>query len=120
MHELNDFEQVERIKARFRQYGLPVLIGLGVVLFISAIVYFFYQKQAAKLIENATYYQKITIALQSPTVTMSEVNALAEPLFQRPGKGPYAQLAALQLAKQAVDTGQLTKIICFGQRNIHN
>lgn len=108
MHELNDFEQIERIKARFRQYGLPVLIGLAFVLFISAIVYFFYQKQAARLIEHATDYQKITTALQSPTVTVSELNALAEPLFDRPGKGPYAQLAALQLAKQAVDTGQWT------------
>jgi predicted negative regulator of RcsB-dependent stress response len=108
MHELSDFEQVERIKAGFRQYGIPVLIGLTLALLISAIVYFFHQKQAAKLIENATYYQKITTALQSSTMTLSEVNALAEPLFQRPGKGPYAQLAALQLAKQAVNTGQLT------------
>lgn len=108
MHELTDFEPIERIKAGFRQYGIPLLLTLAFVLLISAIAYFFYQKQAARFIENATDYQKVTTALQSPMATLSEVSTLAKPLFQRSGSGPYAQLAALQLAKQAVNAGQLT------------
>jgi predicted negative regulator of RcsB-dependent stress response len=107
MHELTDLEQVERIKTVFRQYGWPTLIGLMGALFLGALVYFFQQRQEAILIQNASYYQKITTALQK-NASLSSAKALAEPLFHKPGKGPYAQLAALALAKQAVEQGQLT------------
>lgn len=108
MHELTDLEQVERIKTVFRQYGWPTLIGLAGALFLAALVYFFQQRQEAILIQNASYYQKITTALQNASLSPSSAKALAEPLFYKPGKGPYAQLAALALAKQAVEQGQLT------------
>lgn len=102
---LSDQEQIQMLKSWWKQYGMSLVIGLCV--FLSASYgwrywqqYLTHQKETASLI----YSEVINL---NDMNKVDEVKLLTENLLKDYPRTVYASLAALTVAKDAVEAGKL-------------
>lgn len=106
MNELIAIEQAEYVKKWCREYGFGILLGIIFAIFISWSWNYWHQSKENNLLKASMQYEHLVseIALSKNTVTL---NSLAEGLLRNFANTPYASLAALQLAKVAVNQNNL-------------
>lgn len=93
-------EQIEQLKRLWRQYGLPIIIGVVLALGLSYIWHAWQNKQQLYRERAADiYWQMLADADNS--------DEQAKSLMTDYKNTPYASIAAMQLAKQAVTKGDL-------------
>ena len=105
MAQQYDDDDLDRLKHWWQDYGNYLLAGLvfGLALVLG---WRFYQgNQTTKSIKAAEYYEQLNIALERGDV--ASVQSLEQTLKERFPGSPYAVLAELMLARQAVDQADL-------------
>ncbi len=99
-------EQVEHLKQLWRQYGNPLVWGLILALGLSYGWHYWQQRQQDYAARASLIFQQLlNSAEQNKT---DDLQAQAEQLTQNYSRTPYAMLAAMQLAKQAVQENKLS------------
>jgi predicted negative regulator of RcsB-dependent stress response len=93
-------EQVEQLKKWWKEYGLAIIIGIVLAL-VLGFGWRSYQQHHEHKLEHAStkYEQLLTNVVNGNTAA---VEAQAKHLMSRYPHTPYAELAALQLARQMV------------------
>lgn len=108
MNEFIAIEQAEYVKKWCREYGFGVLIGIIFAVFISwGWNYWRQEKENNLLIASMQYERLVTLITKGEKI--STLNTLADGLLKNYSYTPYASLAALQLAKLAVNQNNLTE-----------
>lgn len=105
MAQQYDEDDLERLKHWWQDYGNYLLAGLvfGLVLVLG---WRFHQSsQTTQAIKAAEYYEQLSIALERGDA--ESVQSLEQTLRERFSGSPYAVLAELMLARQAVDRADL-------------
>lgn len=98
-------EQIDQLKSLWRQYGKPIIVGVILALVMSyGWNYWQSQQDAYRIQASVIYSQLLNNAEHDDTLG---VESQAKQLMSKFKKTPYAILAALQLAKQAVVTNNL-------------
>jgi predicted negative regulator of RcsB-dependent stress response len=108
MNELVAIEQAEYVKKWCREYGFGILIGIIFAIFISWGWNYWRQAQENNLLIASMQYEHLVSAITSSENTPT-LNSLADGLLKNYPYTPYASLAALQLAKLAVNQNNLTE-----------
>ncbi len=107
MNELATIEQAERIKKYCREYGVSAVLGIIFAILISWVWHYWRQAQENYLLRASMQYERLLAAtVKNENIPMQ--NSLAEGLLKNYPHTPYAVLAALLLAKQAVNQNNLT------------
>jgi predicted negative regulator of RcsB-dependent stress response len=98
---LTEQEQVEQLKKWFQLYGIPALLGVlaGVIIFYG---WNYYQSYRSRILSHASrvYDEMLTDRAQN---NIKETAVQAEKLFSHYPSTPYGEMAALMLAREAVD-----------------
>lgn len=106
MNELVAIEQAEYVKKWCREYGFGILLGIIFALVISWSWNYWYQSKENNLLKASMQYEHLV-----SEITLNEniftPNSLADELLKNFANTPYASLAALQLAKVAVNQNKL-------------
>lgn len=99
-------EQIEQLKRWWHQYGKSTL-AVVIIGFLISWGWHAWQKQHERLLQTASvvYERLLTSVIRDDQVA---VQKQATRLFQHYPRTPYAQLAALILARKAVYDGDLT------------
>ena len=108
MNELIALEQAESVKKWFREYGLGILVGIIFAVFISWGWNYWRQTKENNLLIASMQYERL-VALIGKDEKISILNSVADGLLKNYAYTPYASLAALQLAKLAVNQNNLTE-----------
>lgn len=108
MNELIALEQAESVKKWCREYGLGILVGIIFAVFISWGWNYWRQTKENNLLIASMQYERL-IASIAKGEKISILNNLADGLLKNYANTPYASLAALQLAKLAVNQNNLTE-----------
>jgi predicted negative regulator of RcsB-dependent stress response len=99
-------EQIEQIKQLWRQYGLPLVIGV-VIASLAVFGWRYWQQQRTLVAENASQlYQQLLYQQDA-----EQTRAVGESLIEKFSQTPYAAAAALLLAEQAVQEETLVDAI---------
>ncbi|BBB14742.1 transmembrane protein [Candidatus Rickettsiella viridis] len=107
MNELAELEQAERIKGWCREYGVGIMLGIVFAIVGSIGWHYWQQTRENNAVNAAMVYESFVASIQKNNLTT--VEAIAKSLLQNYPKTPYASLAALQLAKQAVNQNNLSE-----------
>lgn len=101
----SDKEQVQQFQVWLKQYGYYILFAILVVV-ITNVGWRYWQQQRYSNLEHATmiYTQMLTALEQQKK---DEVKLFGEKLITSYAKSPYASLAALMLAKNEAQAGNL-------------
>ncbi len=108
MNELIAIEQAKAVKKWCREYGLGIVIGIIFAVFISWGWNYWHQTKENNLFIASMQYERL-VASMAKGEKISILNNLADGLLRNYANTPYASLAALQLAKLAVNQNDLTK-----------
>lgn len=97
---LTEQEQVQQLKNWIKQYGFTILTGILIALLISS-GWRYWQSYRNKILSHASviYDEMLTLRAQNNTEGAS---VQAKKLISHYSKTPYAQMAALMLAREAV------------------
>lgn len=97
---LTEQEQVQQLKNWIKQYGTTILAGIIIALIISA-GWRYWQSYRYKILSHASvvYDEMLTLRAQNNT---DGASVQAKKLISHYPKTPYAPMAALMLARQAV------------------
>jgi len=97
---LTEQEQIQQLKNWIKQYGLTVLAGIVLALFISS-GWRYWQTYRNKILSHASviYDEMLTLRAQN---NVEGASVQAKKLLSHYPKTPYAAMAALMLARQAV------------------
>lgn len=106
MNELAEIEQADRIKKWCREYGLGIIVGILLAIFVSWSWSYWRQEQENKLLAGSIQYEYLLTAIMRNESTTT-LNTLASALLKNYSYSPYASLAALYLAKRAVNQNNL-------------
>jgi predicted negative regulator of RcsB-dependent stress response len=108
VNERVELEQVERIKKWCRDYGVGIIMGISFAIVITIGWRYWQQTQEDNLVMASLKYNNLLNAMvdQSKQAT---AESIASGLLRNYPKTPYASLAALQLARQAVYQNKLTE-----------
>lgn len=102
MNELAAIEQANRIKKWCSEYGISIITAIIIVTIISWGWNYWRQEQENKLLVASQQYE-ILLAATMHDASTTTLNSLASGLLKNYSYSPYASLAALQLAKRAVE-----------------
>ena len=108
MNELVELEQAERIKKWCRDYGVGIIMGIIFAIVATVGWRYWQQTQEENLLTASMSYENLLGGLADKN-KVAIVDTTAKTLLQKYPQTPYASLAALQLAKQAVYQNQLTE-----------
>lgn len=102
---VSDIEQIEQFKQWWQQYGKMLLLVIAAT-FLASWGWHAWQRQHERLLQTASvvYERLLTSIIRDDQVT---VQNQATRLFKHYPHTPYAQLAALILARKAVYDGDL-------------
>lgn len=106
MNELAELEQAERIKGWCREYGLGTMLGI-IFAIVASIGWHYWQQARENNAVNATIQYESLLNASMSKSNIATVESIAKGLLQNYPQTPYASLAALQLAKQAVNQNNL-------------
>lgn len=106
MNELTAIEQAENVKKWCREYGIGILIGIIFAVLITWGWNYWRQEKENNLLLASMQYERLmaSIAMDEKNTIL---NSLADALLKNYPYTPYASLAALQLAKLAVNENNL-------------
>ncbi|MFZ0219989.1 MAG: tetratricopeptide repeat protein [Candidatus Aquirickettsiella sp.] len=107
MNELFAIEQAEYVKKWCREYGVGILMGIIIAVFICWGWNYWHQAKENNLLTASMQYERLVVAITTNENTMA-LNSLADGLLKKYPYTPYASLAALQLAKLAVNQNNLS------------
>lgn len=97
---LTEQEQIQQLKNWIKQYGMTILIGIFIAIAItSAFRYWEYRHQ--KMLRHASAIFDEMIAMRAQNNTQGTLQQ-ARKLLEHYTKTPYADMAALMLAREAV------------------
>lgn len=100
MDYMNENEQVEQLKKWWREYGVAMIVGILIAV-IGGFGWHGWQQHREKVLNHASMrYEQLLTSIMNGETTTAETRA--NRLIARYPHTPYAQLAALQLARQAV------------------
>jgi predicted negative regulator of RcsB-dependent stress response len=104
MEYMSESEQVEQLKKWWHEYGVAAIIGILIAV-IGGFGWHGWQQHREKVLNHASmrYEQLLSSIVNGETYA---VEVRANRLITRYPHTPYAQLAALQLARQAVYQGK--------------
>lgn len=108
MNELIAIEQSESVKKWCREYGFGILIGIIFAVFISWGWNYWRQTKENNLLIASMQYEQLVASIAKDE-KISILNSFADQLLKNYAYTPYASLAALQLAKLAVNQNNLTE-----------
>lgn len=108
MNELVAIEQAEYVKKWCREYGFGIVIGIIFAVLISWGWNYWRQAKENNLLIASMQYEHLISAIATSENT-STLNTLTDGLLKNYPYTPYASLAALQLAKLAVNQNNLTE-----------
>ena len=104
---LTEQEQVEQLKKWLRLYGIPALLGViaGIVIFYG---WNYYHAYRMRILTHASkvYDEMLTYRAQNNSAA---TYTQAEKLLKHYSSTPYGDMAALMLAKEAVDHKDFTQ-----------
>lgn len=106
MNELIAIEQAENVKKWCREYGVGILVGIIFAVFISWGWNYWRQEKENNLLLASMQYERLVASIATGE-KISILNSLADGLLKNYPYTPYASLAALQLAKLAVNQNNL-------------
>lgn len=98
-------EQIEQLKKLWQQYGKPILIGVVLALGLSYGWHYWQNRHEAHREQASIIYSQLLNQVEQEN--SSGIYAQAKQLMAQYENTPYAILAAMQLAKQAVLGGNL-------------
>jgi predicted negative regulator of RcsB-dependent stress response len=107
VNELARLEQAESVKKWCREYGSGILAGIIFAIFVSWGWNYWQQSKENYLLAASMQYEYL-LAASVKNENTATLNGLAEGLIKHYSHTPYASLAALQLAKQAINQNNLT------------
>lgn len=108
MNERVELEQVERVKKWCRDYGVGISMGIILAIVVTVGWRYWQQTQENNLIMASIEYNNLLGAIMDQS-KQATAESIASDLFQNYPKTPYASLAALQLARQAVYQNKLAE-----------
>ncbi|OJA00820.1 hypothetical protein BEV13_02265 [Rickettsiella grylli] len=106
MNELIAIEQAERVKKWFRDYGGGIVLGIIFAIFVSLGWNYWHQSRENNLSIASMQYEHLVVAIIS-NENITTLKKRAEEIIKNDASTPYASLAALQLAKIAVNQNNL-------------
>ncbi len=97
---LTEQEQIQQLKNWIKQYGLTILAGIVIALIITS-GWRYWQNYRNKVLTHASviYDEMLTLRAQN---NMDRASAQAKKLLSHYSNTPYAQMAAMMLAREAV------------------
>ena len=100
---LTEQEQIEQLKSWIKQYGFTVLAGIVIAL-ISVSLWHVWQNYQTKKLTHASsvFDEMLTARAQNDTASLENARAQADKLLRHYAHTPYAQFAALMLARDAI------------------
>lgn len=102
---MTEVEQVERLKQWWRDYGTSAIIGIIIAIIGGFGWHYWQQYRETQLLEASVQYEQLlTSIVNGETAT---VENRANNLIDQYSHTPYAQLAALQLARQDIYQNKL-------------
>ncbi len=118
---LTEQEQVDQLKKMFRVYGIPALFGIlvGILIFYG---WNYYQSYRARILSHASRVYDEMLADRSRN-NVQETQVQAQKLFNHYASTPYGDMAALMLARQAVnkkDYAEADKQLTWVMKHGHN
>ena len=101
-------EQLEQIRDWFKKYGMSIVLGVAIA-FVITFGWRFWQQRQVTLGQQASQLYEQLLAVQSTQAKAPnpQVAQIANELMLNYNGTPYAGLAALMLASDAVQQGQL-------------
>ncbi|CAN5412401.1 tetratricopeptide repeat protein [soil metagenome] len=106
MYSLTEEEQAERVKAWIRNYAPSIILGVALAIACIFAWRFWQQKQETFRVKASAHYEMLLGSLVGHDDAAVQYHASR--LMEDYAKTPYAKLAALMLARQAVNTNKLT------------
>lgn len=106
MNEWVELEQAERLKKWCRDYGVGIITGIIFAIVMTIGWRYWQQTQENNRLAASLYYKNLLDNLTNKD-GVATVETAAKNLLQKYPQTPYASLAALQLAKQAVYQNKL-------------
>lgn len=100
-YDLEEQEQIENLKAWWKQWGNYVIYGVSAVLIAVAGYQYWQHNMAAKTVEAADKFEVMQQALQ--TNNQKAAREAGSALIDQYGSTPYAARAAMQLARINVE-----------------
>ena len=96
---LTEQEQIQQLKNWIKQYGLTILTGILIALIVTA-AWHYWQSYRNKILSHASlvYDEMLTLRAQNNT---EGATVQAKKLLSHYPRTPYAQMAALMLAREA-------------------
>jgi predicted negative regulator of RcsB-dependent stress response len=121
---MTEQEQIEQLKAWVKQYGLTVIAGVAIALVLVSGWHYWQRYQDNILFHASGIYDEMLDARSQTGKPALENTAIqAQRLLSHYPKTPYAQLAALMLARDAVakqDFAEATKQLTWVIDHSHN
>jgi len=106
---ITEEQQIETLKKYWKEYGFSIVLGIILAIVVGS-GWRFYQKYKTQKSEQASLiYERVMIDLVNNQ--NDDAKQQANHLIQQFSGTPYAKLAALTLAKQAVNQNKLDKAI---------
>jgi predicted negative regulator of RcsB-dependent stress response len=100
---MTEQEQIEQLKAWIKQYGLTVIAGIAIALLLVSGWHYWERYQNNILFHASGVYDEMMDARsQTNAKSLANTAVQAERLLTHYPKTPYAQFAALMLARDAV------------------
>jgi predicted negative regulator of RcsB-dependent stress response len=100
---MTEQEQIEQLKAWIKQYGLTVIAGIAIALLLVSGWHYWERYQNNILFHASGVYDEMMDARsQANAKSLANTAVQAERLLTHYPKTPYAQFAALMLARDAV------------------
>jgi len=97
---LTEQEQIQQLKNWIKQYGLTILSGIVIALLISS-GWRYWQSYRNKILSHASVIYDEMLALRAQS-NIDGASVQAKKLVSHYPKTPYAQMAALMLARESV------------------
>lgn len=107
MDHITEAEQIEIIKKWWKEYGVAAIIGVLVAIAAGFGWHYWQQRHEQMLVHASMRYEQLLTAMVNNEMPAAE--ARANRLIERYPHTPYAQLAALQLARQDIYTNKVAE-----------
>lgn len=100
MSTYNDAEQIEQLKKWWKEYGTSLIVGIILAIILSFGWRYWHDRQQQNLEKASTNYELLLTNVVNGD--SAEVESQAFAIMRQFPSTPYAQLAALQLARQQI------------------
>lgn len=97
---MTEQEQIEQLKAWLKQYGLTIIAGIVMAVVILSVWHYWQDYRTNQLVHASNVYDEMLVARSQNEPDETAVQA--QKLFTHYENTPYAKMAAMMLARDAV------------------